>query len=77
VGTPMFVIPHWHKPYAEVLLVPDSPNLDTLIKEAERAIFARYLEICASSPAPQAEESVDLENAVSVLSRLKKRKLLA
>ena len=70
--TPMFVTEPWHKAYAEVLLAPDSPNLDKLIKRAEEAIFARYLELCASATGPQVYESVDLENAVKVLSRLKK-----
>jgi hypothetical protein len=69
---PMFVIAPWHKPYAEVLSAPDSPNLDKLIKGAEQAIFTRNLELWASATEPQVDESVDLENAVKVLSGLKK-----
>jgi hypothetical protein len=60
----------WHKPYAEVLMEVEPQRLSSLIVEAERAIFGRYLELCMN-PKP-IEISRDLQNAVYVLIDLKK-----
>ena len=61
---------NWHKPYAEALMEVEPQRLSSLIVEAERAIFSRYLELCMN-PRP-IEISRDLQNAVYVLIDLKK-----
>jgi hypothetical protein len=61
---------NWHKPYAEALMEVEPQRLSSLIVEAERAIFGRYLELCMN-PRP-IEISRDLQNAVYVLIDLKK-----
>ena len=61
---------NWHKPYAEALMEVEPQRLSSLIVEAERAIFGRYLELCMN-PRP-IEISRDLQNAVCVLIDLKK-----
>lgn len=61
---------NWHKPYAEALMEVEPHRLSSLIVEAERAIFGRYLELCMN-PRP-IEISRDLQNAVYVLIDLKK-----
>jgi hypothetical protein len=69
---PLFALnsENWHKPYAEALMEVEPQRLSSLIVEAERAIFGRYLELCMS-PRP-IEISRDLQNAVYVLIDLKK-----
>jgi hypothetical protein len=60
----------WHRPYAEVLMETEPAKQTALIAEAERANFDRYLELRITPAA--AEHSIDLKNAVSYLSQLKK-----
>jgi hypothetical protein len=64
-----FVSENWHRPYADALMETNPARLAPLIKEAEHAIFDRYLELCVS-PGP-IEHSLDLQNAVHVLIQLK------
>ena len=66
-----FVSEKWHRPYAEALQETDVTKLLTLIADAEDAIFDRHLELCIS-PASM-EQSLDLQQAISVLAQLKKR----
>jgi hypothetical protein len=63
-----FVSEKWHRPYAEAL---QETELLTLIADAEDAIFDRHLELCIS-PASM-EQSLDVQQAISVLAQLKKR----
>ncbi len=70
-----FMSEKWHRPYAEALQETDATKLPTLIAEAEDAIFARYLELCIYPGSK--EQSLDLHQAVSVLSQLKKLNLAA
>jgi hypothetical protein len=60
----------WHRPYAEALMETEPAKQTALIAEAERAIFDRYLELRITPAA--AEHSIDLKNAASYLSQLKK-----
>ena len=60
---------NWHRPYADALMETNLVRLAPLIKEAEHAIFDRYLELCVS-PGP-IEHRRDLQNAVDVLIQLK------
>lgn len=64
-----FVSENWHRPYADALMETNPVRLAPLIKEAEHAIFDRYLELCVS-PGP-IEHSRDLQNAVDVPIQLK------
>ena len=66
-----FVSEKWHRPYAEALQETDVTKLLTLIADAEDEIFDRHLELCIS-PASM-EQSLDLQQAISVLAQLKKR----
>ena len=66
-----FVSEKWHRPYAEALQETDVTKLLTFIADAEDAIFDRHLELCIS-PASM-EQSLDLQQAISVLAQLKKR----
>jgi|SRR5580692_1731325 hypothetical protein len=68
---PTFVLPHWHKAYAEALLCADSESLP-LILWAEMEIRARYLTAFACPIEP--DESRDLQRASLVLSQLNKHK---
>jgi hypothetical protein len=52
----------WHKPYAEALMELEPQRLSSLIVEAERAIFSRYLELCMNLG--PIEVGRDLQNAV-------------
>jgi hypothetical protein len=65
-----FLTQKWHRPYAEALLEADACKLRALISEAERAIFARYLELHAAPGVT--DESLDLQHAVHALSELKR-----
>lgn len=65
----LFVIPAWHKPYADALMESDGARLPAVINRAERAILARYISVCDCPIS--FEESVDLQNAVAVLNQLK------
>ena len=67
---PMFVLPHWHKAYADALLCADSLESPALISWAEMEIQARYLTAFACPI--EAVESRDLNRAMEVLSQLKK-----
>jgi hypothetical protein len=67
----MFIVPRWHRPYAEALMAPDPRTRQERIAQAEHAIFERYLEMCAAAPAAAEYESSDLNAAVRVLARLK------
>ena len=66
-----FVSEKWHRPYAEALRETDVTKSLTLIAEAEDAIFDRHLELCISPGSM--EQSLDLQQAISVLAQLKKR----
>ncbi len=66
-----FVSEKWHRPYAEALQETDVTKSLTLIAEAEDAIFDRHLELCISPGSM--EQSLDLQQAISVLAQLKKR----
>ena len=66
-----FVSEKWHRPYAEALQETDVTKLLTLIADAEDAIFDRHLELCISPGSM--EQSLDLQQAISVLAQLKKR----
>jgi hypothetical protein len=66
---PMFIIRNWHRPYAQALLEADPVKLALLVREAEIAILCRFLEPSARSI--QADEILDLQNAVEVLSKLR------
>lgn len=59
----------WHRPYAAALMETEPAKRASLIDEAERAIFCRYLELCVTPAA--IEHSIDLQNAVYYLSQLK------
>ena len=65
-----FVSEKWHRPYAEALQETDVTKSLTLIAEAEDAIFDRHLELCISPGSM--EQSLDLQQAISVLAQLKK-----
>jgi hypothetical protein len=67
-----FVSEKWRRPYAdEALQETDVTKLLTLIADAEDAIFDRHLELCISPGSM--EQSLDLQQAISVLAQLKKR----
>jgi hypothetical protein len=66
-----FVSEKWRRPYAEALQETDVTKLLTLIADAEDAIFDRHLELCVSPGST--EQSLDLQQAISVLAQLKKR----
>ncbi len=66
-----FVSEKWHRPYAEALQETDVTKSLTLIADAEDAIFDRHLELCFSRGSM--EQSLDLQQAISVLAQLKKR----
>jgi hypothetical protein len=66
-----FLSEKWHRPYAEALQETDVTKLLTLIADAEDAIFERHLELCISPGSM--EQSLDLQQAISVLAQLKKR----
>ena len=59
----------WHKPYAEALMEGDTAKIPEAVNSAERAIFARFLELDATSES--ADESIDLQTAMDALSELK------
>jgi hypothetical protein len=69
VSKPMFVLPHWHKAYAEALLSTDSLVSPGLISWAEMEIQTRYQTDFACPIEP--DERLDLRRATEVLSRLK------
>ena len=66
-----FVSEKWHSPYGGALQETDVTKLLTLIADAEDAIFDRHLELCISPGSM--DQSLDLEQAISVLAQLKKR----
>ena len=66
-----FVSEKWHRPYAEALRETDVTKSLTLIADAEDAILNRHLELCISPGSM--EQSLDLQQAISVLAQLKKR----
>jgi len=74
ISKPMFVLPQWHKAYAEALLCANSELLP-LILWAEMEIRARYLTAFACPIEP--DESRDLHRASQVLSQLNKHKAAA
>jgi hypothetical protein len=71
---PLFVLPHWHKAYAEALLAADLA-LPALISWAEMEIRVRHL--TAFSCPIEADESRDLQRASQILSQLNKHKTAA
>jgi hypothetical protein len=65
----VLVSEEWHKPYAEALIEADPAESKRLILLAERAILARYLELCFYPGSK--EQYQDLWQAVDALSELK------
>jgi hypothetical protein len=74
ISKPMFVLPQWHKAYAQALLSADSESLP-LSLWAEMEIRARYLTAFACPIEP--DERRDLQRASQVLSQLNKHKAAA
>jgi hypothetical protein len=71
-----FACQKWHRPYAEALIEKDPARRASLVREARRAILARYLERYSELPLEfplstmQSDETCDLWNAVIALSEL-------
>jgi hypothetical protein len=61
---PMFVLPQWHKAYADALISADS-HQEVRILEAEIAILARFLTEFACPI--ERDECRDLQRAIQVL----------
>ncbi len=61
----------WHLPYAEALLSSNPAELPSLIADAERAIFSRYLEICSPDCRVHPVECSDLLAAIDALINLR------
>jgi hypothetical protein len=66
---PMFAIQIWHGLYAGALMETDAVCLSQFLVSAEEAILDRYIELIADET--QADEIVDLQNAIAVLSQLR------
>jgi hypothetical protein len=66
---PMFVTQIWHKLYGGALMETDPVRLSLFLVLAEEAILDRYIELIAD--VTQADEIVDLQSAVAMLSQLR------
>jgi hypothetical protein len=68
-GMGMFVIPTWHRVYAQALIEVDPVKLAAFIEGAERAIMARAAALAI--PPMSTDEILDLQHASETLLKLK------